>query len=101
MAGQYAGEKATVTDIISKYNAANSGKKTAVAAINADRWMTEYCHARDKDIIYNGVAYEKNMKMPVCLPRGFNVSDGEIISSAYTEHETPYEGCLLYTSRCV
>ena len=92
MAGQYAGEKATVTDIISKYNAANSGKKTAVAAINADRWMTEYCHARDKDIIYNGVAYEKNMKMPVCLPRGFNVSDGEIISSAYTEHETPYEG---------
>lgn len=31
------------------------------------------------------------MKNPVHLPRGFNVSNGEIISSAYVEQETPYE----------
>ncbi len=91
MAGQYAGEKAGTTEIINKFNRINSGNKTAVAAVNADLWMTESCHARDNDIIYNGIHYEKNMKNPVHLPRGFNVSNGEIISSAYVEQETPYE----------
>ncbi len=92
MAGQYADEKAVTADIINNFNITNSGRKTAIAAINADCWMSEFCHARDKDIIYNGVKYEKNVKMPVCLPRGFNVSDGEIISSAHIEQETPYDG---------
>lgn len=94
-AGKYSNEKKPTSTIVKNFNANNTENKEVIAAINADLWMVGYCHARQEDIIYNEIQYKQNMKKTVTLPRGFNVSDGEIISSAHIEEETPFEGDFL------
>ena len=94
-AGKYSDEKKPTSTIVKNFNANNTEGKEVIAAINADLWMVGYCHARQNDLVYNGIEYKQNMKKTVTLPRGFNVSDGEIISSAHIEQETPFEGDFL------
>ncbi len=83
----------TVAKTCANYNNAGNGK-TALGAINGDLWMVNYAHARyDMSIVAKG--YEADG--PVCkksmtLPRGFNMYDGEIITTAHMLTELPFEG---------
>ena len=90
-AGSYSNQLAPTSKILSNFNKNNTEGKTAIAAINGDLWMVNYCHSRTSNITYGGVKYGPVVKKTLTLPRGFNVSDGEIISSACIPEETPYE----------
>ena len=90
-AGTYSNQLLQTSKILSNFNSKNDEGKTAIAAINGDLWMANYCHSRTKDTEYNGVVYGPVVKKTLTLPRGFNVSDGEIITSACIPEETPYE----------
>ena len=90
-AGSYSNQLAPTSKILSNFNKNNTEGKTAIAAINGDLWMVNYCHSRTSNITYGGVQYGPVVKKTLTLPRGFNVSDGEIISSACIPEETPYE----------
>ncbi|MCQ2427199.1 MAG: phosphodiester glycosidase family protein [Clostridia bacterium] len=64
--------------------------RKVICAVNGDLWMTN-AHSRN-----NGSSY-KDYSDPVTtktytVPRGFNMYDGEIWSSAHIQQETPYEG---------
>ncbi len=84
---------ATVAKTCADYTASGKGR-TALGAINGDLWMVNYAHARyDMSIVAKG--YEADG--PVCkksmtLPRGFNMYDGEIITTAHMLTELPFEG---------
>lgn len=67
--------------------------KTPIAAINGDLWMVAYAHGRIEGAgtNYNGYT-DAVVKKELTLPRGFNVYNGEIITSDYMVQETPYEG---------
>ncbi len=90
-AGDYSNQLLQTSKILSNFNSKNDEGKTAISAINGDLWMVNYCHSRTKDTKYDGVVYGPVVKKTLTLPRGFNVSDGEIITSACIPEETPYE----------
>lgn len=83
----------TVGNTVKKFNSENGKGLTAISAVNGDLWMVTYAHARVEG---KGTTY-KDCSDPVVtksltIPRGFNIYDGEIISSSHSRLETPYEG---------
>ncbi len=90
--GKYANKLTTVTKTVENFVTANPDK-TPVAAINGDLWMVAYAHGRieGSGTNYNGYS-DAVVKKEFTLPRGFNVYNGEIITSDYMYQETPYEG---------
>lgn len=93
--GSYCNDLCETSQIMKNFAETNTEGKTPIAAINADLWMVGYCQSREKDIIYEGVEYKQNVKKTLTVPCGFNVSDGEIISSAQIKQEDPYS--VFYT----
>ncbi len=91
--GTYATSTVKTSAVAEKFTAADNGK-TVIAAINGDLWMTN-AHSRNlggttsyKD--YSDYVTTKTLT----VPRGFNMYDGEIITSAHMKAETPYEGAF-------
>ncbi len=90
--GEYANELKTVAKTCENFNNNDEGK-TAIAAVNGDLWMVAYAHAR-----YEGSAtgnyknYPVVVKKGMTVPRGLNIRDGEIITTAHMQQETPFEG---------
>lgn len=93
MGGTYATTLKTVAATVDKFNADNGQGKTAIAAVNGDLWMVTYAHARveGKGTVYNG-ASDPVVTASMNIPRGFNIYNGEIITSAHMQQETPFEG---------
>lgn len=91
--GTYATNVKTVSKTIAQFKADNPGK-TPIAAVNGDLWMTS-AHSRvlGKDHSYKGYSDSVTTKV-LTVPRGFNMYDGEIITSAHMQQETPYEGAF-------
>lgn len=90
--GEYANKLTVVTETVKNFKK-NNPDKTPVAAINGDLWMVAYAHGRIEGAgtNYNGYT-DAVVKKELTLPRGFNVYNGEIITSDYMYQETPYEG---------
>jgi len=90
--GDYANKLSRTSDTVAKFAKANPDKEP-IAAINGDLWMVAYAHARieGKGTNYNGYT-DAVVKKEQTLPRGFNMYNGEIITSDYMLQETPYEG---------
>ena len=90
--GKYANKLTVVTETVENFKK-NNPDKTPVAAINGDLWMVAYAHGRieGSGTNYNGYS-DAVVKKELTLPRGFNVYNGEIITSDYMYQETPYEG---------
>lgn len=91
--GTYAATLKTVLATVNTFNENNKGGKRAVVAVNGDLWMVSYAHAR----ILGGTTSYKGcsdyvVKKSLTVPRGFNMYDGEIITSTHMKQETPYEG---------
>lgn len=91
MAGEV-GAKKTVTDIVDEFNKTNTENKKVVAAVNGDLWMMAQYHSRveGSGTVFNGCS-DAVVKKELCVPRGTNICDGEIISSQNMQKETPYE----------
>ncbi len=93
--GKSANSLGTVKETCENYNKQNEDK-TAIAAVNGDLWMVGYAHARyDMSIVNKG--YEGDglvCKKAMTLPRGFNVYDGEIITTPHMNQEKPFEGAF-------
>lgn len=87
----YANELDVVTNLCKKIE--QQGEMKPVAAINGDLWMVSYAHARiqGKGTSYGGCS-DDVVKKSMTTPRGFNIYDGEIISTGHIEKETPFEG---------
>lgn len=87
----YANELDVVTSLCERVN--NEKDYTPIAAINGDLWMVSYAHARiqGKGTSYGGCS-DDVVKKSMTTPRGFNIYDGEIISTGHIEKETPFEG---------
>lgn len=90
--GKYANKLTTVTKTVANFAEANPDK-TPIAAINGDLWMVAYAHGRieGSGTNYNGYT-DAVVKKELTVPRGFNMYNGEIITSDYIYQETPYEG---------
>ncbi len=93
MGGTYATTLKTVKATVEGFANSNGAGKTPIAAINGDLWMVSYAHAR----VLGSTTTYKNYSDPVVtkaltVPRGFNMYNGEIITSAHMTQETPYEG---------
>ncbi len=90
--GKYANKLTVVTETVENFKK-NNPDKTPVAAINGDLWMVAYAHGRIEGAgtNYNGYT-DAVVKKELTLPRGFNMYNGEIITSDYMYQETPYEG---------
>jgi len=89
--GTYATSLTSTKSLVEKLNAANT-TKTILAAVNGDLWMTS-SHSRrlgstDSYKDCTDVVTTKTLT----VPRGFDVYNGEIITSAHMQTETPYEG---------
>jgi exopolysaccharide biosynthesis protein len=93
--GDYAAKLVTVKSTLEKYNSENTEGLKTIAAVNGDLWMVSYAHAR----VEGGTTTYKDysdyvVTKPLSVPRGFNMYDGEIITSAHMTQETPYEGAF-------
>lgn len=90
--GAYANNLSRTSDTTAKF-AKENPEKTPIAAINGDLWMVAYAHGRieGSGTDYNGYS-DAVVKKELTLPRGFNMYNGEIITSDYMIWETPYEG---------
>ncbi len=73
----YANNTQTTLNTVKAFNTNNGQGKTAIAAINGDLWMTSTFSVATTT---------------VTLPRGFNVYNGEIITSAHMPQEEPFQG---------
>ena len=73
-AGDYSNQLSPTSRILSDFNSSNGEGKTALAAINGDLWMVNYCHSRTKDTKYNGVVYGPVVKKTLTLPRGWRAA---------------------------
>ncbi|MDD6095726.1 MAG: phosphodiester glycosidase family protein [Clostridia bacterium] len=91
MAGEV-GSKKTVSHIVDDFNETNTENKTVVAAVNGDLWMMAQYHSRveGSGTVCGGYS-DAVVKAELCVPRGTNICDGEIISSQNMQQETPYE----------
>lgn len=83
---------ATTKSVMTSFTSKKNGK-TAIAGVNGDMWMVTYAHARveGKGTKYGGYS-DAVVKKSFPVSRGFNMSDGEIYSTAHMTQETPYEG---------
>ncbi|MBR4880833.1 MAG: phosphodiester glycosidase family protein, partial [Clostridia bacterium] len=89
----YANNSRTTLSTVEKFNANNGDGKTAIAAVNGDLWMMSSTHSRveGSGTSYKGYS-DAVVTKALTVPRGFNVYDGEIITSAHMVQETPFEG---------
>ena len=64
-----------------------------MAAINAELWTVTYAHSRvlGSNTTYGGFS-DPVVKKALQIPRGYNVIDGEIVSTGHMSLETPFEG---------
>ena len=89
----YANNTQSTLNTVTAFNANNGQGKTAIAAVNGDLWMMSSAHSRVEG---SGTSYgdysDAVVTKALTLPRGFNVYDGEIITSAHMPQETPFEG---------
>ncbi len=92
--GTSAASLKNVKSTVERFNAAGSGR--ALVAVNGDMWMVSYAHARvlGKGTSYSGYS-DAVVKKSLTVPRGYNVYDGEIITSPHMVQETPYEGAFI------
>ena len=83
---------ATTKSVMTQFTKSSNGK-TAIAGVNGDLWMVTYAHARveGSGTKYGGYS-DAVVKKSFPVSRGFNMSDGEIYSTAHMTQETPYEG---------
>ena len=83
---------ATTKSVMTQFTKSSNGK-TAIAGVNGDMWMVTYAHARveGSGTKYGGYS-DAVVKKSFPVSRGFNMSDGEIYSTAHMTQETPYEG---------
>ena len=83
---------ATTKNVMLDFTKKDNGKQ-AIAGVNGDLWMVTYAHARVEGA---GTSYggrsDAVVKKSFPVSRGFNMSDGEIYSTAHMTQETPYEG---------
>ncbi len=86
MAGENVGALTPLTQIIDNFNATNTENKTVIAGVNGDLWTQASHHSR-----VEGESDDPVVKKELCIPRGYNVSDGEIITTTYMGTETPYD----------
>lgn len=92
-AADYSNELKTVMQTVGDFNKKNTEGKTAIAAVNGDLWMVAYAHARVEGAgTHYGGFKDAVVTKELTVPRGFNMYDGEIITSAHMQQETPYEG---------
>ena len=97
-ADQYSNKLKSVKQTLEDFNAINGQGKTAIAGVNGDMWMVSYAHARilgRADLLatdYKSFANDPVVTQSLTIPRGFNVYNGEIISTAHHSSETPYQG---------
>jgi len=94
-AADYSNELKTVMKTVEDFNKNNTEGKTAIAAVNGDLWMVAYAHARveGSGTVYGGCS-DAVVTKSLTVPRGFNMYNGEIITSAHMMQETPYEGAF-------
>lgn len=85
MAGQV-GAKVPVSEMVDSFNETNTENKKVIAAVNGDLWMTAEHHSR-----VEGQSSDPVVKKELCVPRGYNIVDGEIICSQNMLQETPYD----------
>ena len=86
MAGEKMGELNTLSDIIRNFNETNTENKTVIAGVNGDLWTQASHHSR-----VEGESDDPVVKQELCLPRGYTVIDGEIITTNCTAYETPFD----------
>ena len=86
MAGENVGALTPLSDIIDNFNATNEENKTVIAGVNGDLWTQASHHSR-----VEGESDDPVVKKELCIPRGYNVSDGEIITTTYMGTETPFD----------
>ncbi len=81
----------TTSQMITEFN--GTDRKKALAAINAELWTVTYAHSRveGSDTTYGGFS-DPVVKKALLIPRGYNVIDGEIVSTGHIAQETPFEG---------
>lgn len=92
---EYTNQLKTVRQTVEDFNANNNTGKTAIAAVNGDMWMVGYAHARveGSGTEYGGYS-DAVVTSSLTIPRGFNMYNGEIISSSHISQETPFEGAF-------
>lgn len=92
---EYSNTLKTVEKTVTEFNEQNNSGKTAIAAVNGDLWMVSYAHARveGSGTSYGGYS-DAVVTKSLTVPRGFNMYNGEIITSAHMSQETPYEGAF-------
>lgn len=92
---EYSNTLKTVQKTVTDFNEGNGGGKTAIAAINGDLWMVSYAHARveGSGTSYGGCS-DAVVTKSLTVPRGFNMYQGEIITSSHMSQETPFEGAF-------
>ncbi len=83
-AGSYSNQLAPTSKILSNFNKNNTEGKTAIAAINGDLWMVNYCHSRTSNITYGGVQYGPVVKKSLSYGVSSGIHAEEIISPSLT-----------------
>ena len=76
MAGDNVGALTPLTEIVDNFNKTNTENKTVIAAVNGDLWTQASHHSR-----VEGESDDPVVKKELCIPRGYNVADGEIITT--------------------
>lgn len=95
---EYSNKLKTVEQTMKDFNETNGQGKTAIAGINGDMWMVTYAHARvlgHPEYLsgsYKSYADDPVVTKSLTIPRGYNVYQGEIISTGHISAETPFEG---------
>ncbi|MBQ7835836.1 MAG: phosphodiester glycosidase family protein [Clostridia bacterium] len=86
MAGEKMGELKPLSQIIDEFNETNNENKTVIAGINGDLWTQASHHSR-----VEGESDDPVVKKELCLPRGFTMIDGEIITTNCMPYEKPFD----------
>lgn len=86
MAGDNVGALTPLSEIVDNFNKTNTENKTVIAAVNGDLWTQASHHSR-----VEGESDDPVVKKELCIPRGYNVADGEIITTTYMTTETPVD----------
>ena len=86
MAGEAMGELKPLSQIIDEFNESNTENKTVIAGINGDLWTQASHHSR-----VEGESDDPVVKRELCLPRGFTMVDGEIITTNCMPYEKPFD----------
>lgn len=81
------GSKKTIADIVDDFNRDNTENKSVIAAVNGDLWMMAEYNSR----VEGPGEDDPVVKKELCVPRGTDICDGEIICSQNIQQETPFE----------